>query len=429
VSVVVIGLEHNQTPLSLLEAAAVGDADLHKLLSTLSHRRNLQETIVLSTCLRTEVYAVVDRFHDAVAEIFEVLAEHSGLSTEDLMAHAVIRFDDDVTAHLFSVTAGLESAVTGESEVVGQVRHAFERAQEEGTCGPVLSALFRHALQTGKRVRTETGIGKGTTSFAYAAVTVAQGDDRAGVRGKRVVVVGAGDMGLGVCRALTDIEPGDAPAGVVVVNRSIRRAKDLVRTTTVGTGGAGAVPLRAASLQDVKTELADADIVLTAVAAEAHVLRADDFGETSRGVLVIDLGVPRNVDPLVGAMPGVTLLDMDTLSESVARALGDRAEEAVAAREIVAAEVERYRTASRQRGAAPVISSLRARLESLRVAELEKHRAQLADLDQAEWEQVDAATRAALAKMLHEPTVLLKETAGTPRGERLVEALRILFDL
>jgi glutamyl-tRNA reductase len=423
VSVVVIGLEHNQAPLPLLEAAAVPDADLHKLLSILSHRRNLQETVLLSTCLRTEVYAVVDRFHDAVAEIYEVLSEYSGLSIEELMTHAVIRFDDDVTSHLFSVTAGLESAVTGESEVVGQVRRAFERAQEEGTCGPVLSALFRHALQTGKRVRTETGIGQGTTSFAYAAVTVAQGDDRTGLRGKRVVVVGAGDMGLGVCRALTDIQPEDAPAEVVVANRSLKRAKDLVGDST------GSLRMRAVSLGEVKAELAEADIVLTAVAAEAHVLRTDDFGTPRHQVLVIDLGVPRNVDSLVGALPGVTLLDMDTLSESVARALGDRAEEALAARKIVAAEVERYRTASRQRGAAPVIASLRTRLEALRVAELEKHRAQLADLDEAEWEQVDAATRAALAKMLHEPTMLLKEAAGTPRGERLVEALRILFDL
>ena len=126
-----------------------------------------------------------------------------------------------MTSHLFSVTSGLESVVTGETEVVGQVRRAFERAQEEGTCGPVLSALFRHALQTGKRVRTETGISKGTTSFAYAAVTVARGDDQAGLRGARVVVVGAGDMGLGVCRALSDIAPADAPQRVVVVNRSL----------------------------------------------------------------------------------------------------------------------------------------------------------------------------------------------------------------
>jgi glutamyl-tRNA reductase len=146
-------------------------------------------------------------------------------------------------------------------------------------------------------------------------------------------------------------------------------------------------------------------------------------------MLVIDLGVPRNVDPVVGTLRAVTLLDMDTLSASVTAALGDRQDESLAAQLIVTEEVERYRTASRQRGAAPVIAALRARLESLRESELERRRAQLADLTEAEWEQVDAATRAALAKLLHEPTMLLKETAGSPRGERLVEALRILFDL
>jgi glutamyl-tRNA reductase len=424
VSVVVIGLQHTQAPLPLLEAAAVPDGDLHKTLSALNHRRNVQEAVVLSTCLRTEVYAVVDRFHDAVAEIYDVLSEQSHLSVEELSAHASVRFDDDVTAHLFSVTSGLESVVTGETEVVGQVRRAFERAQEEGTCGPVLSALFRHALQTGKRVRTETGISKGTTSFSYAAVTVAQGEDQAGLRGARVVVVGAGDMGLGVCRALSDIEPDDAPQRVVLVNRSAARARDLVRQAATGP-----FEMRSAPLERVAGELADADVVLSAVAAQSHVLHAEDFAGVVGPLLVIDLGVPRNVDPAVGRREGVTLLDMDTLSVSVARALGDRAEESVAARGIVAAEVDRYRSASRQRGAAPIIASLRARLETLRVAELERHRAQLADLSEAEWDHVDAATRAALAKMLHEPTMLLRETAGTPRGERLVEALRILFDL
>jgi glutamyl-tRNA reductase len=423
-SVVVIGLEHTQAPLPLLEAAAVGDADLHKMLSTLSHRRNIQEAVLLSTCLRTEVYAVVDRFHDAVAEIYDVLSEQSGASEEVLAAHATIRFDDDVTSHLFAVTSGLESVVTGETEVVGQVRRAFERAQEEGTCGPVLSALFRHALQTGKRVRTETAISQGTTSFAYAAVTVARGHDGAGLRDARVVVVGAGDMGLGVCRALSEIAGADAPRSVVVVNRSLARAEDLV-----GQMSSGPCAMRAVALDDVAAELAEADVVLSAVAAEAHVLRVADFASVGAPLLVVDLGVPRNVDPEVGARPGITLLDMDTLRAAVAKALGDRADESVAARQIVAAEVERYRTASRQRGAAPIVASLRARLESLRVAELERHRAQLADLSEAEWEHVDAATRAALAKFLHEPTMLLKETAGTPQGERLVEALRVLFDL
>jgi glutamyl-tRNA reductase len=423
VSVVVIGLQHKQAPLSLLEAVAVGDADLHKVLAALSHRRNLQETVVLSTCLRTEVYSVVDRFHDAVAEVYEVLSEHSGISTDELATRATVRFDDDVTSHLFSVTAGLESTVVGESEVVGQVRRAFEYAQEEGVCGPVLSALFRHALQTGKRVRTETGIARGTTSFAHAAVTVARGESGDGLRDKRVVVVGAGEMGLGVLRALCEIAPGAAPQSIAVVNRSLARAQDLVRAT------GDPAKVRAGRLEGVHSELAVADVVLTAVAAEAHVLTAAQFSGVAGPMLVIDLGVPRNVDPAVGTLPTITLMDMDTLSASVSRALGDRQEEAIAARAIISDEVERFRTASRQRGAAPVVAALRARLESLRVTELERHRAQLADLTEGEWEQVDAATRAALAKMLHEPTMLLKDTAGTPRGERLVEALRILFDL
>jgi glutamyl-tRNA reductase len=209
----------------------------------------------------------------------------------------------------------------------------------------------------------------------------------------------------------------------VVVNRSVGRAEDLVRTAGLGP------QLRAASLEEIHRELARADVVLAAVAAEAHVLTAPHFSGVGGPMLVIDLGVPRNVDPVVGTLRAVTLLDMDTLSASVAAALGDRQEELLAAQLIVTEEVERYRTASRQRGAAPVIAALRARLESLRESELEGRRAQLADLTETEWEQVDAATRAALAKLLHEPTMLLKETAGSPRGERLVEALRILFDL
>ena len=422
-SVVVVGLQHKQAPLPLLEAVDIGDADLHKVLGSLRHCRNLQESVVLSTCLRTEVYAVVDRFHDAVGEIYDVLSELSGVSKDELEACAAVRFDDDVASHLFAVTAGLESTVLGESEVVGQVRRAYEQAQEESMSGPVLSALFQHALQTGKRVRTETGISRGTTSFSYAAVAVARGEGGADLRDKRVLVVGAGEMGVGVCRALCDIPHDAAPRSIVVVNRSVGRAEDLVRTAGLGPR------LRAASLGEIHRELARSDVVLAAVAAEAHVLTAAHFSGVRGPMLVIDLGVPRNVDPVVGTLRAVTLLDMDTLIASVSAALGDRQDESLAAQLIVTEEVERFRTASRQRGAAPVIAALRARLESLRESELERRRAQLADLTEAEWEQVDAATRAALAKLLHEPTMLLKETAGSPRGERLVEALRILFDL
>jgi glutamyl-tRNA reductase len=208
-----------------------------------------------------------------------------------------------------------------------------------------------------------------------------------------------------------------------VVNRSRERAEELLRDASAPSSW------RAAALENVHSELARADVVLCAVAADSHVLMPAHFSGVAGPLLAVDLGVPRNVDPMVGALPAVTLLDMDTLSANVAQAIGDRQEEAVEAQQIIDEEVERYRAASRQRGAAPIIAALRARLESLRETELERHRAQLADLSEAEWEQVDQATRAAVAKLLHEPTMILKETAGTPRGERLVEALRILFDL
>jgi len=208
VSVVVIGLEHNQAPLPLLEAAAVADADLHKLLSTLSHRRNLQETVVLSTCLRTEIYAVVDRFHDAVAEIYEVLSDHSGLSSDELMAHAVIRFDDDVTAHLFSVTAGLESAVTGETEVVGQVRRAFERAFYK--CWPTQLEAESNELQfdvRGKNVLLVDDCIATGTSVRFVHSQLLAG-------GARTVTVGA------IC--LSDdspLRPGEPGFPAVYINR------------------------------------------------------------------------------------------------------------------------------------------------------------------------------------------------------------------
>ena len=352
-SVVVIGLQHKQAPLPLLEAVALGDADQHKVLTALSHRRNLQETVVLSTCLRTEVYSVVDRFHDAVAEVYEVLSAQSGISIDELAAHATVRFDDDVTSHLFSVTAGLESTVVGESEIIGQVRRAFEQAKEEGVCGPVLSALFQHALQTGKRVRTETGIARGTTSFAHAAVTVARGESGDGLRDKRVVVVGAGGMGVGVSRALADIPAGAAPRSIVVVNRSLARAQDLVARS----GRRHETPGRPSRRGALRTgrgrrrphcrgrRIARAHGRTFFRCGPSH---ARDRPRACRATWIRSSG----------SLPAVTLLDMDTLSASVSRALGAREEESVAARSIIADEVERFRTASRQRGAAPVIGAL-----------------------------------------------------------------------
>jgi glutamyl-tRNA reductase len=426
-SLVVVGLEHRHVPLDLLERVTVGEAELAKVLGALRDSANLQESVVVSTCLRTEVFAVVDRFHDAVHEIEGVLADKAGVPVSEVEAHAVIRFDDDVAPHLFAVASGLESAVLGEGEVLGQVRRSWERAQDERVSGPVLSELFRHAVRTGKRVRSETAIARGTTSFSHAAVELAEAERPAGLAGTVAAVVGAGEMGSGVLAALASLPPRRRPAEVVLVNRTGGRAEALAASLPAE------IPIRVAGPDTLAEVVAGADLLVTAVEGESHGIVGSTLApagsRASRPLLVVDLGMPRNVDPAVAGVAGVTVLDMDHLASAVARAMDERRGESESAREIVAEEVARHRQAARARGAAPVVAALRARLEEVRTAELERRRAQFGELSDDDWAQVDAVTRAVLAKLLHEPTVLLKATAGSPRGERLVEALRLLFDL
>jgi glutamyl-tRNA reductase len=426
-SVVVVGLEHRQAPLNVLERVAVGEAEQAKVLGTLRECTNLQETVLLSTCLRTEVYAVVDRFHDAVAEVEELLAALAGTDVSSLQPYLGVRFDEDVPSHLFSVASGLQSAVVGESEVLGQVRRAWERAQAERASGPVLARLFRHAVLTGKRVRSETGIGRGTTSFAHAAVELAERRLPGGLGGTKVVVLGAGQMGIGLVGALTKRSSRNQPAEVVLANRTVARAQEALDQVN------GPVTVRAASLAELPELLTWCDVAMSAVQAPEPVIGTEQLvpgrAGDGRPLLLVDLGVPRNVEPQLAALPQVTLVDMEDLRSSVDLVLRERLAETEQARTIIAEEVDRYREASRARGAAPVVAALRTRIEEVRVAELDRRRRGTGEMSDAEWEQVDSLTRSVLAKVLHEPTILLKETAGTARGERLVEALRILFDL
>ncbi len=426
-SVVVVGIEHRHAPLDVLERVTLGDEDLDKVLGVLRDRTNIAESVVVSTCLRTEVYAVVDRVHDAVHENQGVLADKAGTTVEALEEHCTVRFDDDVAVHLFSVASGLESTVLGEGEVLGQVRRAWERAQEERASGPVLSELFRYALRAGKRVRTETAIARGTTSFSHAAVELAEARRAGGLAASAVVVVGAGAMGAGVLQALVGLGPDRRPATVAVWNRTRARAEEVA-----GRLG-GEVTVRVIGDDELDRALAEADVVLSGVEAEGHVVALEQVAptrdRTAVPALVVDLGVPRNVEPALGEVPGVTLLDMDHLTAAVAQAMVDRHAETAPARAIVEDEVDRHREASRARGAAPVVAALRSRLEAVRQAELARRRSQFGELSDDDWAQVDAATKAVLAKLLHDPTVALKDAAGTARGERLVESLRALFDL
>ena len=427
-SVIVVGLEQRHSPLDLLERVAVPERELPKALGRLRDQSNLSEAVIVSTCMRTEVYAVVERFHDGVNELEEFLATISGRPVESLAEHFMVRFDDDVATHLFTVAAGLDSAVLGESEVLGQVRRAWEKAQGEQVSGPVLGALFRHAVETGKRVRSETSIARGITSLSHGAVALAAARRADGLAGARVLVVGAGEMGEGVAQALERSGRGQRDRG-----QPDPRAERVGGRCPVRDGGPrgphGHSRPTSPPCWPRRTWSSPRWTPPSRSSTGPWSRRPPADRDGDRPLLVVDLGVPRNVEPSAATLDGVVLLDMDVLRSAVADALSGRQDEVAGATRIVDDEVERYRVASRARDAAPMVSALRAQAEAARLTEFERQRDKRSDLSDQQWEQVDAVTRAMVAKLLHQPTVALKDAAGTPRGERLVEALRTLFDL
>ena len=386
-SVVVVGIEQRQAPLDLLEQVAVGENALPKALGMLHDRANLSEAVVLSTCLRTEVYAVVERFHDGVAELQEFFAAIAGQPVEALADHLITRFDDDVADHLFTVASGLDSAVLGESEVLGQVRRAWEHARRERA-----RPGARIVVPARRRDREAGPVGDGNRPGHHLSVQRGGGHGgqppRGGLAGARILVVGAGEMGEGVIRAVASHDPAE----LVVANRTSARAAEVVGALPAELGSRS----RVASMATVSAALASADVVFSSVATthpivEMSVLEsAVSRRQPDDPLLVVDLGVPRNVEPAAAALDGVTLLDMDALRAAVEGALSGRQGEVAQAREIVADQLERYRIAARARGAAPVVSALRSRAEEVRRSELERHRSKLSELTEEQWDQVDA---------------------------------------
>jgi glutamyl-tRNA reductase len=419
VSVVVIGLNHRSTPLDLLERMTIADAALPKALHDVVSRDDVSEAVILSTCNRTEVYAVAERFHGAYQDIRDFLAEVAFLAPEDFSDHLYVHYDAPAVAHLFGVTAGLDSAVLGEHEILGQVRGAWERARQEGTVGPTLNLLFRHAVEAGKRARTETAIGRHTTSVSQAAVAMA-GERLDGLTGRRILVLGAGEMGEAMALGLAKAGAAD----LALANRTWDRAVEL----------AGRVGGRAVRLLDVPAELAEADLLLTSTGATAALLQVDDLTEIiaargARPLLIVDIAVPRDVDPAVGELEGVTLLDMDDLRAFADAGTSARRGEVEGVRAILDEELERFLGATSAREVAPMIVALRDRAEEVRRAELDRYRARLEGLDAGQLEAVEAMTRGIIGKLLHDPSVALKDAAGSPRGDRLVASLRELFAL
>jgi glutamyl-tRNA reductase len=419
VSVVVIGLNHRTVPLDLLERMTVDDGRLGKALHDVASRDNVSEAVVLSTCNRLEIYVVAERFHGAYHDIRNFLSESAFMPPEQFGDHLYVHYDEDAVAHLFSVAAGLDSAVVGEAEILGQVRTAWERARTEGTAGSQLNLLFRHGLEVGKRARTETAIARHVASVSTAAVAMAA-DRLDGLEGRSVLVLGAGEMGEGMVHALAD----SGVADLRIANRTWERAAELA--TKVGG--------QAVRLADLGATLAEVDLLLTGTGASSMMLEHGDLARVmndrdGRPLVIVDVAVPRDVDPSAGQLSGVVLLDMDDLRAFVEIGLAERRREMDAVRFIIGEELERYVALSSAREVAPLVKELRDRAEGVRTGELERYGAKLQRLDAEQAEAVEALTRAIVAKLLHDPTVALKDAAGSVRGERLVESLRDLFDL
>ncbi len=418
-SVVVIGLNHRSVGIDLLERAAVSADRLPKALDDLCRRPNVNEAVVLSTCNRTEVYACVERFHGGFQDIRDFFCELMHLGPGELTDHLYSQHDDEAVRHLFAVAAGLESAVLGESEILGQVRVAWEAGQSAGSARSSLNLLFRHALEVGKRARTETGISRSTSSVSHAAIEMAE--ERLGsLAGREALVVGAGEMGEGMTVALH----AGGVATILVANRTLSRAVAI----------ADRVDGRAIALAEVPEAIGAVDVVLSSIGAgevvfDRGTIETAVANRTNRPLLIIDIAVPRNVDPGVAQLHGVTLLDLDDLRQWAARGQAERRVEAVAVRQIVDEEVDRLAEVVQARQVAPLIAQLYERAEAIRIAELRRLRSKLGDLDDRQVDALEALTRGVVAKLLHEPSVRLKDDVGTPRGERNAAAVRDLFDL
>jgi glutamyl-tRNA reductase len=418
-SVVVVGLNHRTVPLDLLERMTIPESRLPKALADLTSREHINEAVVLSTCNRIEVYVFAEKFHGAYQDIRNFFAEVSHVAPEEFSDHLTSLYDGDAARHLFSVASGLDSAVLGEHEILGQVRKSWETASTEGAVGPVLNTLFRHSLEVGKRVRTETAISRNITSVSQAAVAMAT-ERLGGLEGRQVLIVGAGEMGEGLARALH----GGGVAGIRVANRTWDRAVEVA-------GRLGGEPVR---LDDLPHHLAEVDVLLTSTGASAAILEHGDLASVvgerhGRELLVVDIAVPRDVDPTAGEIEGVTLLDMDDLREFADVGIRERQREVTAVHAILDVELDRYVDESTARSVAPLVASLRARGDLVRSGELQRLAARMGDLDDRQSDAVEALAAGIVGKLLHEPTVRLKDAAGTARGERLAEALRDLFDL
>jgi glutamyl-tRNA reductase len=422
VNLIVVGASYRTTPVAVLEQLAVPPADLPRTLDRLLAQPYVSEAVVLSTCNRVEVYAAVTGFHGGLGDICAVLAGQADRAPAELANHLYVHYDSAAVEHAFQVATGLDSMVVGESQVLGQLRDAYHTATECDATGRVLHELMQQALRVGKRAHAETGIDRAGQSVVSAALEVAAGHLPGGLAGRPALVVGAGAMGaLGVA-TLSRIGVGP----VSVTNRGADRAVRL----------AAAYDATAVPLADLSTELAAVDVVVSATASTEAVLthatvaaaaQAREVAGRTGPLVLLDLAVPRDVEPSVADIPGVVVVDIDALADSLKGAPGATDEAAVA--RIVATEVEALVAWLRGADVAPTVAALRSRADDVVEAELGRLAHRRPDLSAEQRAEVAHTVHRVVQRLLHSPTVRVRQLAAEPGGDQYAALLRELFDL
>jgi len=417
VSVLVVGISHKSAPVSLLETLALDSDGARKLVLDVSDLDHVGEAAVISTCNRLEVYADVDRFHGSVEDISRLLLGRAGTAPEELVQNLYVHYDDGAVSHLFNVAAGLDSMVLGEGQILGQAREGLRVAQELDTVGPALNLLFQQALRVGKRAHAETEMDAAAPSMVSAALEHSVGK-RGGVAGLDVLVLGAGAMATLAVATLAR----EGARSITVANRSLANAERLASEY-----GAKVVPLHQAP-----RVLAGSDLVMTCTGAAGVMLTAAQVaearGDETRHLDVIDLALPHDVDPAVADLPGVHLLGIAQLAETLGTD-HDAVRALAGAREIVTEEIQAFLQARRQASVTPTVVALRTMATGVVESEMERLTARLGDVEPAVLDEVRRTVHRVAEKLLHQPTVRVRELADSSGGVSYATALAELFSL
>ena len=417
--IIAVGVNHRTAPVEVREKLSFHAHTLSDDLKRLYSYRGIDGCAIISTCNRTEIYVTPRELDDGLHAVWEFLSEHSGLDISEIKNCTFCHSLYDAVRHLLRVSAGLDSMILGETQILGQVREAYEKALQAGTTNGILNTLFKQAIVVGKRVRTETGIDKNAVSVSYAAVELARqqfGD----LNGRSVLVVGAGKMSELTAKHLVS----NGVSGVIVSNRSYDRAEMLAEKFEG----------KAVKFEKLFQYMNQADIVISSTAARHSVIRYGDMLETvtnnpGKKIMLIDIAVPRDIDPEVGELPGITLYDIDDLQMVVDNNLAERRQAALAAETIIEEELNGFLMWLSSQFVVPTITALKGMGDEIKQKELTRAYNRLGELTPREQKIISSMANSIVKQLLHLPVVRLKEYASTSEGHLYTEVLQNLFDL